>query len=89
MSFYSSQNLSRQGPLRLLWTAAHLERQLKRQQVHLDWLLLFIAVVCEGFKGLYVGFGVYILYSKPAAAAVDSSTPGAATEKPAGAVGCC
>jgi hypothetical protein len=41
MSFYSSQNLSRQGPLRLLWTAAHLERQLKRQQVrallHICW----------------------------------------------------
>ncbi|KAF8066426.1 SYN4 [Scenedesmus sp. PABB004] len=33
MSFYSTQNLSRQGPLRLLWTAAHLERQLKRPAV--------------------------------------------------------
>ena len=47
MSFYSSQNLSRQGPLRLLWTAAHLERQLKRQQVRCQVLLWFRVGVCE------------------------------------------
>lgn len=33
MVLYSSQLISRQGPLRVIWVAAHLERQLKRQQV--------------------------------------------------------
>jgi hypothetical protein len=74
MSFYSSQNLSRQGPLRLLWTAAHLERQLKRQQVR-----LFVYKV-------KVYFSIWVQPNpKAGAAAVDSSSPGAATEKAAGA----
>lgn len=33
MVLYSTQLLSKQGPLRTVWVAAHLERQLKRQQV--------------------------------------------------------
>jgi cohesin complex subunit SCC1 len=32
--FYSNQILARKGPLGLVWLAAHLDRQLKRQQVN-------------------------------------------------------
>jgi len=31
--FFSTQILARKGPLGLVWIAAHLERQLKRQQI--------------------------------------------------------
>lgn len=32
--FYSNQILARKGPLGLVWIAAHLDRQLKRQQIN-------------------------------------------------------
>lgn len=32
--FYSNQILARKGPLGLVWIAAHMDRQLKRQQIN-------------------------------------------------------
>jgi cohesin complex subunit SCC1 len=32
--FYSTQILAKKGPLGLVWIAAHMDRQLKRQQIN-------------------------------------------------------